>query len=258
MTCDRDARGVLVTFEGGEGAGKSTHIGILAAALEACGREVVRLREPGGTAIGEKLRAVVLDPGNSEMADECELLIYEAARAQLVSQVIVPALARGAAVLCDRFCDSTVAYQAAGRGLDEAFVRRANEFACQGVAPDLTILMDAGGACAGLARAAGRGRALDRLERAGDGFHARVAAAFDGIAASDSGRVRVVRSAASKSATARSVFSAAAPVLPELRPLLLDEGFFSAFDGASAAACAAAAAEGAQRVLGRCGMRGGR
>ena len=118
-------RGVFVSFEGGEGAGKTTHIRFLAETLEARGFEVVRLREPGGAA----------------MCDACELLVYEAARAQIVEEVIKPALERGAVVLCDRFFDSTTAYQAYGRGLDADFVRRANQFACQGVVPDRTILL---------------------------------------------------------------------------------------------------------------------
>ena len=135
------SRGVFVSFEGGEGAGKTTHIRFLAETLEARGFEVVRLREPGGTAIGDKLRSIVLDPGNAAMCDACELLVYEAARAQIVEEVIKPALDRGAVVLCDRFFDSTTAYQAYGRGLDADFVRRANQFACQGVVPDRTILL---------------------------------------------------------------------------------------------------------------------
>ena len=99
--------GVFVTFEGGDGAGKSTQIRFLARLLEDAGREVVRLREPGGTAVGEALRAVVLDPAHEAMSDRAELLIYEAARAQIVDEVIRPALGRGAVVLCDRFYDST-------------------------------------------------------------------------------------------------------------------------------------------------------
>ena len=128
-------RGIFITFEGGEGAGKTTHIRFLSETLRAHGREVLCLREPGGTEVGEQLRAVVLDPANGGMSDEAELLIYEAARAQLMAQVIAPALARGAVVLCDRFTDSTVAYQAYGRGLPRMFVDRVNEFACQGVHP---------------------------------------------------------------------------------------------------------------------------
>ena len=191
-------RGIFITFEGGEGAGKTTHIRFLSETLRAHGREVLCLREPGGTEVGEQLRAVVLDPANGGMSDEAELLIYEAARAQLMAQVIAPALARGAVVLCDRFTDSTVAYQAYGRGLPRMFVDRVNEFACQGVHPDRTILMTTGGeANVGLVRATHRGGA-DRLEQAGEEFHARVNKAFLEIARRDPERVRVVVSDGSK------------------------------------------------------------
>ena len=114
--------GIFITFEGGDGAGKTTHITFLAECLRKMGHEVLCLREPGGTAIGEALRSIVLDPENSAMSDQAELLIYEAARAQIVKETIIPALARGAVVLLDRFYDSTVAYQAYGRGLPVSFV----------------------------------------------------------------------------------------------------------------------------------------
>ncbi len=205
--------GVFITFEGGDGAGKTTHIRFLANALTAMGREVLCLREPGGTAVGEQLRGVVLNPDNVSMCDASELLVYEAARAQLVTEVIKPALARGAVVLCDRFCDSTVAYQGFGRGLDLAFVRRANDFACQGIVPDRTILLVAGSAAEGLARAALRAGA-DRMERAGEGFHSRVNDAFLEIARENPERIRVVPSSGMKSQTALSVFSALTDLFP--------------------------------------------
>ena len=165
------------------------------------------LREPGGTIIGEQLRQVVLDPGNYVMTDECELLVYEAARAQLVSQVIKPALARGATVLCDRFADSTVAYQSFGRGIERAFVDQASAFACQGVLPDRTILMMTGGdAEVGLDRATQHKHA-DRLEMAGSEFHERVNAGFLRLAQENGDRIRLVVSDGSKESTARKVFS---------------------------------------------------
>ena len=199
-------RGVFITFEGGDGAGKSTHIRFLASVLSQAGREVVCLREPGGTAVGEQLRGVVLNPGNESICDASELLMYEAARAQLVSEVIKPALARGAVVLSDRFYDSTVAYQGFGRGLDRAFVDAANAFACQGIVPDRTILMVAPSAAEGLERAT-RHVGADRMERAGSDFHARVSDAFMQIARENPARIRVVRSDGLKSETARKVFS---------------------------------------------------
>ncbi|WP_281653949.1 dTMP kinase [Eggerthella sinensis] len=224
-------RGIFITFEGGEGAGKTTHIRFLSEALRAHGREVLCLREPGGTDIGEQLRAVVLDPKNEGLADEAELLIYEAARAQLVARVIAPALERGAVVLCDRFTDSTVAYQAYGRGLPRMFVDRVNEFACQGVHPDRTILMTTGGTAAtGLVRATHRGGA-DRLEQAGEEFHGRVNESFLEIARRDPERMRVVVSGGRKSATAAAVFAELADLFPWMADLVeRDPGFFDRLD----------------------------
>lgn len=200
-------RGVFVTFEGGDGAGKSTHLQFVAEALRMRGEEVVCLREPGGTIIGEQLRATVLDPGNYVMSSECELLIYEAARAQLVSQIIKPALSRGAIVLCDRFIDSTIAYQAYGRGLDIRFICEASDFACKGIVPDRTILMMTGGdAEVGLDRATQHKHA-DRLEMAGTAFHERVNKGYLELANEHADRIRVVVSDESKAATARKVFN---------------------------------------------------
>ena len=226
MQTDTTQRGVFITFEGGDGAGTTTHMGFLAKALVAQGREVVRLREPGGTAIGEELRAVVLDPANVAMVDECELLVYEAARAQLVAQEIKPALARGAVVLCDRFTDSTLAYQAYGRGLDPSIIERANDFACQGVEPDRTVLMlTGGGASVGLDRAT-RSEDADRLELAGDAFHERVLKGYLELADRYPDRIRTVVSSDTKPATARKVFASVVDVLECLRGYLDDDAFF--------------------------------
>ena len=207
--------GVFVTFEGGDGVGKSTHIRYVADELRRAGREVVCLREPGGTGIGESLRAMVLDPDNGEISSEAELLIYEAARAQLVCEVIRPALERGAVVLCDRFADSTIAYQAYGRGLPLDFVRRANTFATGGIVPDRTILLVLGNTRKSLARATGAG-AGDRMEQAGEVFHSRVNRAFLKLAKRDPKRIRIVRSSSSRKATAAAVAAELADILPEL------------------------------------------
>ena len=221
---------MFVTFEGGDGAGKTTHIRFLANALSAMGREVVCLREPGGTEVGEQLRGVVLNPANSDMCDASELLVFEAARAQLVSQVIAPALERGAVVLCDRFTDSTVAYQGYGRGLDRAFVEAANAFACQGIVPDRTILLVAASAAEGLARATRRAGA-DRMERAGEDFHARVNAAFLEIAEKNPRRVRLVRSNGRKSHTAVQVFAQLADLFPWMGDFVrANEAYFERLD----------------------------
>lgn len=208
-------RGVFVTFEGGDGVGKSTHIRYVANELRRAGREVVCLREPGGTGIGESLRAMVLDPDNGEISSEAELLMYEAARAQLVREVIRPALERGAVVLCDRFSDSTIAYQAYGRGLPLDFVRRANAFATGGIVPDRTILLVLGNTRKSLARATGAG-AGDRMEQVGEVFHSRVNRAFLKLAKRDPKRIRIVRSSSSRKATAAAVAAELADILPEL------------------------------------------
>lgn len=182
-------RGVFITLEGPDGAGKSTQALLLVERLRARGHEVVALREPGGTPISEKIRALVLDPANTEMADECELLLYEASRAQLVRQVIEPALACGAVVVCDRFYDSTHAYQAGGRGLDEALVRRANKLGCCGVSPDLTLVLDMDPADA-FARAAADGP--DRMEAEGLAFQQRVREDYLALAREEPSRARVI------------------------------------------------------------------
>lgn len=182
-------RGIFVTLEGADGCGKTTQAALLARALEECGREVVRLREPGGTAVSEKVRALLLDPANSEMAPECELLLYEASRAQLVRQVVEPALARGAVVVCDRYYDSTYAYQAGGRGLDEALVRAANSLGSCGRVPDRTLVLDLDARVA-YARATAGG--ADRMEAEGLAFQERVRDAYLRLAEQEPARVRVV------------------------------------------------------------------
>lgn len=222
-------RGLFITFEGGDGAGKSTHIRFLASVLRERSYEVLSLREPGGTRIGEKLRSVVLDPGNDELSSESELLVFEAARAQLVSEVIKPALARNAVVLCDRFTDSTVAYQAYGRGLSLDFVRQANAFACQGLHPDRTLLLTAGGSSASIKRAT-RGGA-DRMERSGQEFYGRVARGFKEAAQREPERIRVVESAGKRSATAKAVFEQLSDLFPWMSEEVRDnESLFARLD----------------------------
>ena len=221
--------GIFITFEGGDGAGKTTHITFLASCLREMGYEVLCLREPGGTLIGESLRHIVLNPENSAMSDQTELLIYEAARAQIVKEVIIPALARGAVVLLDRFYDSTIAYQAYGRGLPLSFVRQANIFACQGVHPCRTILLTTeASAEVGLDRATHHGDA-DRLELAGADFHARVNAAFLRLTSENPARIRVVSSAGAKDETARSIFKELADVFDwDANSEVWKPGFFEA------------------------------
>ena len=188
-------RGVFITLEGADGCGKTTQAALVAAALEARGREVVRLREPGGTPISEKVRALLLDPANAEMVPECELLLYEASRAQLVRQVIEPALERGACVLCDRYYDSTFAYQAGGRGLDETLVRQSNVLGSCGRVPDRTLVLDLEPAL-GFARATAGG--VDRMEAEGLAFQERVRNAYLRLAAEEPTRVCVVDASGEK------------------------------------------------------------
>lgn len=223
-------QGAFITFEGGEGSGKSTHIRFLYRALEAQGYSVLSLREPGGTEIGERLRNLVLDSSLPQMSAQAELLIYEAARAQIVREVIRPALEAGAVVLCDRFTDSTLAYQAFGREIDRAFIEQANAFATEGLVPSRTILMRTGGSAQmGLERAT-RHAAADRLELAGDAFHSRVNAGFLQLAEEDPQRIRVVVSSEKKSDTARAVFEQLKDLFPWMQEALDDAAFFAALD----------------------------
>lgn len=184
------SRGLFITVEGIDGCGKSTQARLIAAALEAAGHDVLRLREPGGVKISEQIREILLDPANAEMGDVCELLLYEAARAQLVHQVIKPALAAGKTVVCDRFYDSTTAYQAFADGLDRNMVSQANELAVDGCRPDLTLVFDLPVEDA-LRRRSGR-EAEDRLELKGLEFQERVAAGFRAVAADEPDRVKLI------------------------------------------------------------------
>lgn len=172
---------MFVSFEGIDGAGKSTQARLLA---ERLGPDTVLLREPGGTPAGERLRELLKDP-DLELTPRAELLLFCAARAELVERVIQPALEAGRDVVCDRFGDSTVAYQGAARGLGTATVRKLNEFAVAGCMPDRTVLLRvATGEAAD--RGAGRGGfGADRFEREGEGFQAAIAAAFDDLAATE-------------------------------------------------------------------------
>ena len=186
------SRGRLVTLEGGEGAGKSTVIAALRAHLVDAGIDVVVTREPGGTAAGEAIRALVLDPALALCA-ESELLLMFAARAQLVREVVQPALAAGRWVLSDRYTDASHAYQGGGRGQPAARIVALQDWAAP-VQPDLTLLLDVGVA-AGLARAGSRGEA-DRIEREDAAFFERVRAAYRARAAAEPARFRVIDAAA--------------------------------------------------------------
>lgn len=175
-----DGAGVLIVFEGGEGSGKSTQLRRVSATLARRTVAHVCLREPGGTPLGTEVRRMLLDR-SSDVAHRAEALLFMASRAQLVEREIRPALDRGDVVLLDRFFLSTYAYQIAGHGLPEDEVRAANRFATGGLVPNLTLLLTFP-VTEGLARAARRATAHDRMESMGEVFHRRVAAAFETFA----------------------------------------------------------------------------
>jgi len=181
--------GLFISIEGGEGAGKSTVMAALSQALVAGGREVVLTREPGGTPAGEAIRQLLLDPAK-HLLPEAELLLMFASRAQLVREIVAPALARGAAVVADRFTDASFAYQGGGRGLDRGGIAELERWAA-GIKPDLTFLLDVGVA-EGLARARARGGAPDRIERERADFFERVRATYLARAAAEPARFRVI------------------------------------------------------------------
>ncbi|NTU88508.1 MAG: dTMP kinase [Actinobacteria bacterium] len=206
-------RGIFITFEGGEGCGKSTQIRRLAGILREAGYTVLLVREPGGTVIGEEIRAILLSTKNAALSAKAELLLYEAARAQIIEEVIAPALARGEVVLCDRFYDSTIAYQGYGRFLPLDIIDTLNSFAMGGYHPDRTILLELTSAI-GLRRATVENS--DRLEQAGAAFHERVHAGFAEIARSNPERVRVVHTQEQPWATSLAILDELDDLFPHI------------------------------------------
>lgn len=180
--------GILITFEGGEGSGKSTQIELLARWLEEAGYEVSTAREPGTTVVGEAVRRIVLETAPESLAPEAELALFLAARAQLVAETVGPALAAGRIVLVDRYGDSSVAYQGYGRGLDPDVIARANRWATRELDPDLTLLIDVPVEAVRIRRR----RPPDRLERAGSAFHQRVREGYRRLALEEPERFWVV------------------------------------------------------------------
>ncbi len=199
-------RGKLITLEGGEGAGKSTLLAGLQKYLVEQGVELVQTREPGGTPLGEAVRAIVLDPSLRGMSAESELLLMFASRAQLVREVIEPALAAGKWVLCDRFTDASYAYQGGGRGMAVERIQTLERWATEGLVPDLTLLLDLPVAT-GRARAAGRGEA-DRIEVEADVFFEHVRAVYRNRAAAEPARFRVIDASQSAEAVLQAAISA--------------------------------------------------
>ncbi|MCX7555912.1 dTMP kinase [Xanthomonadaceae bacterium JHOS43] len=182
-------KGCLISLEGGEGAGKSTAMSHLAARIAARGVELVQVREPGGTETGEAIRRLLLDPASTGLCAETELLLMFASRAQLVRETVMPAIARGAVVLTDRFTDASFAYQGGGRGMDAGRIAELERWVC-GIKPDLSFLLDLP-VEQGLARARGRGPS-DRIEGEADTFFERVRTAYRRRAAEEPARWRVI------------------------------------------------------------------
>ena len=187
-------KGLLITFEGIEGSGKSTQIQYAYDFLKKQKRKVLFLREPGGVKISEKIREILLDVKSREMGQECETLLYMAARAQLVQEVLAPALNKGTIVLCDRFLDSTIAYQGYGHGVDIVLIKKIGLFATKGITPDLTFVFDVK-VKEGLSRIK---RAKDRIEQRNLGYHNRVRQGYLAIARKEPKRVKLIAGNKSK------------------------------------------------------------
>ena len=186
--------GQLITFEGIDGSGKTTQITYLSARLTADGFPVLLLREPGGTKIGEAIRSVLLNKAHTDMCVETELLLFAAARAQLVREVIVPELAAGKCVICDRFYDSTIAYQGYGRSLDLSMIRYLNKLSVGACQPAITILLDLPVECA-LARLTGRIQAMDRLDHESVSFMERTREGYRQLAENEPDRIVMMNAA---------------------------------------------------------------
>lgn len=181
-------RGKFITFEGPEGSGKSTHSKLLCQWLKKKRVSFIHTREPGGTKIGEKLRNVLLDSKNKEMSPACEIFIYQACRAQIMDEIILPALKKGKIVICDRFLDATIAYQGYGSGESIKFIQDTGKYATKNTQPDLTILLDVDTE-KGLRRAGKK----DRMELKSLSYHKRVRRGYLLLAKKQPIRFRVVR-----------------------------------------------------------------
>ncbi|QYJ03117.1 dTMP kinase [Nocardioides panacisoli] len=201
-------RGVFVCFEGGEGGGKSTQARLLAERLEAAGHRVLLTREPGGTEVGQRLRDIVLSPETGDLADRTEVLLYAADKAEHVETVVLPALARGEVVITDRYVDSTLAYQGAGRGLGTTGVEQVARWATGDLRPHLTVLLDLPPAD-GLGRFEGR----DRIEGQGLEFHERVRESFRDLAAADPDHYLVLDARGAVEEIAAAIHDRLAPLL---------------------------------------------
>lgn len=181
-------RGIFITFEGSEGCGKSTQAKLLYQFLKGQKKDVLHIREPGGIKISEQIRKILLDDKNKEMVKSCEVLLYMAARAQLVDEKILPALKKGTIIICDRFLDSTVAYQGYGCGVNVHFIEEIGRYVTENVLPDLTFLLDLP-IHKGLSRIH---QPKDRIEQRSLVYHNRVRQGYLAIAKNDPKRVKVI------------------------------------------------------------------
>ena len=208
-------KGRFITFEGGEGCGKSTQVRRLKEALEAEGHEVLLTREPGGTRLSELIRGLLKDEREDPPCDRAELLLFLAARAQLVRNVIRPALDAGTWVVSDRFSDSTFAYQGYGRGLPLDVLRLANDFACEGLRPDLTVLLDVDTETSRARlgkREAATNTTADRIEQAGDAFHERLRQGFLEMAAQEPNRIVTIEASGTPDEVWEKVWKSLTPL----------------------------------------------
>jgi dTMP kinase len=216
MSTTSARRGLFITFEGPDGSGKSTQLRLLAERLRAAGRDVFETVEPGGTPIGMQIRRILLDAKNHELCPTAELLLMFASRAQNVDQWILPALAQGQIVLSDRFTDSTLVYQGAGRGLGAEVVYEVDRIACRGLVPDLTLVIDIDTET-GLQRARSRNRETEgaetRIDEQAVSFHRKVRDAYHHLAADEPQRVRLIDGARTESAVAQDVWDAVRPLV---------------------------------------------
>jgi len=200
----RKPTGLFVTLEGGEGSGKTTHARRLCERLTEQGLDVLHTREPGGTPLAERLRNILLDNSGETIAPETEAYLIFAARRQHVDHVIKPALARGTTVVCDRFSDSTLAYQGYGRGLDLRVLRTMNDWATGKLSPQLTLLFDVPVAV-GLSRRRSRSATQNRLDREAERFHRKVRAGFHALARREPRRIMVINAAQSLESVTQTV-----------------------------------------------------
>jgi dTMP kinase len=202
------AGGVFVVFEGGDGVGKTTQVDRLCAWLSNAGQDVLRTFEPGDTTVGAMIRQIVLDPATGEMSPRAEALLYAADKAQHIFAVVAPALERGAVVVCDRYVDSMLAYQGAGRVLEPAEIAHIAHWATEGLQPDLTVVLDAE-----LSLTVHAKTERDRLESAGEVFHERTRQFFLELARRDPERYLVLDARASRNEIAAQVTARVAPLL---------------------------------------------